>query len=199
MKQKSLNLFLNNYLDGMKRLGVSEESIQRMRDTLKIKRVKTKSNLLIPGDICQHVYLIAHGGFICRYIHEVSGEANTINFYLPDLHPVMACLDSYFTQIPTNCELKAVTDSAVIALPKLVVDDLNKQDPFFASFYKDIVITALMEENELKTKLIAYSSKEKYDFILDEMPSVIQAVPAKYIAEFCGISPAWLSKLKKKG
>ncbi|MEL6670459.1 MAG: hypothetical protein AAFP08_15920, partial [Bacteroidota bacterium] len=67
-----------------------------------------------------------------------------------------------------------------------------------ARFYHDVVITAMVEENEVKTKLIAYSSREKYDFILQEMPTVIQKVPSKYIAEFCGISAEWLSKLRKQ-
>ncbi|MEM6379909.1 MAG: hypothetical protein AAF705_17055, partial [Bacteroidota bacterium] len=140
---------------------------------------------------------VVQGGFVCRYIHEKNGTAKTINFYLVDLHPIMACLDSYFTQTPTHCELKAISDSIVLALPKTVVDHLVEQDKYFAKFHYDVVSTAMMEENELKTKLIAYSSKDKYDFILQEMPSVIQNVPSKYIAEFCGISAEWLSKLKK--
>ncbi|MEM6807022.1 MAG: hypothetical protein AAF696_36815, partial [Bacteroidota bacterium] len=88
--------------------------------------------------------------------------------------------------------------SVVVALPKWVVDGLREKDPYFAKYYHDTVITAMVEENEFKMKLIAYSAKEKYDFIIQEIPSVIQKVPSKYIAEFCGISSEWLSKLKKQ-
>ncbi|MEL6841879.1 MAG: cyclic nucleotide-binding domain-containing protein [Bacteroidota bacterium] len=199
MKQNQITSFITNYLNGMKALSVSDESIDRIREVIEVIRVKSKDTLIIPGEICRHVYVIVQGGFICRYIHEKTGEANTINFYLPDLHPVMACLDSFFTQTPTNCELKSIGDSYVVALPKTMVDVLNREDEFFRAFYHELVITALTGENELKTKLIAYSSQEKYDYIIEEMPSVIQAVPSKYVAEFCGISPGWLSKLKRKG
>ncbi len=198
MKQDTVDLFISNYLQNLQFLKVKEESILRIQKTIKVQRIKSKEALIIPGEVCQHVYVIVQGGFVCRYIHEKKGEAKTINFFLTDLHPVMTCLDSYFTQKPTNCELKAITDSIVVALPKIVVDDLKQEDQYFGRFYHDVVITALTEENELKTKLIAYSSKEKYDFVIEEMPSVIKSVPSKYIAEFCGISSEWLSKLKKK-
>lgn len=198
MNRNQITGFIDNYLHNLQSLQVSAESLAQLRNTLKIIQTKSKETLIHPGEVCRNIYVVAHGGFVCRYIHEKSGEAKTINFYLKDLHPVMACIDSYFTQVPTNCELKAITDSVALAVPKSIIDTLTEQDAFFAKFYHQVVSTAITEENEVKTKLIAYSSKERYQFILKEMPSVIQTVPSKYIAEFCGISPEWLSKLKKQ-
>ncbi|MEL6256514.1 MAG: cyclic nucleotide-binding domain-containing protein [Bacteroidota bacterium] len=198
MNQEQVKSFINEFLKSFEELKFDVDTIHQIRHALKVIRIKSKDTLIISGEVCRNIYLVAEGGFVCRYIHEKSGEAKTINFYLKDLHPFMACLDSYFTQTPTNCELKAVSDSVVLALPKSIVDELNQKDPQFTKFHYEVVITAIVEENEVKTKLIAYSSKEKYDFIMQEMPSVIQAVPSKYIAEFCGISQEWLSKLKKQ-
>ena len=191
--------FLDTYLAGLESLHIAPESLQRMREEIKVRTLKSKENLILPGEICKHTYLVVQGGFVCRHVHGETGEAKTINFYLENLHPVMACVDSYFTQVPTQCELKSITQSTVMMMPKATVDALRAVDDHFAAFYHDVVITALVEENEVKTKLIACSSKEKYQFIVDEMPMVIQTVPSKYIAEFCGISPEWLSKLKKQG
>ncbi|HAA13704.1 MAG TPA: hypothetical protein DCE41_19230 [Cytophagales bacterium] len=198
MSQESAKLFKENYLTNLQAMQVMPESIQLLRQKAKVVLVKSKHTLIMPGEINKNVYLVIEGGFVCRYIHETTGEAKTINFYLQDLHPVMACVDSYFTQVPTHCELKAVTDSVVLATPKMVMDQIVAEDLHFANFHHQVVNTAMVEENELKMKLIAYSAKEKYDFIIEEMPSVIQKVPSKYIAEFCGISPEWLSKLKKQ-
>ena len=198
MDQDQIMQFLEEYLNNLQNFGMAEESTQLIRDNTKVIQVKSKDTLILPGDICKNVYLVVHGGFVCRYIHEKTGKANTINFYLENLHPVMACVDSFFTDVPTHCELKAIADSIVLALPKSVAEALKEQDKSYAKFYYDVIITAMVEENELKMKLIAYSSKEKYDYIMDEMPMVFQAVPSKYIAEFCGISPEWLSKLKKQ-
>ena len=199
MNREKTTQFIDSYLKNLQNRKVTEETIQQMKAQIKVVGVKSKNTLIIPGEICKNIYLVVDGGFVCRHIHEKDGSAKTINFYLTDLHPIMACLDSFFTQTSTNCELRAISNSVVAALPKTVMDTLIDQDKYFAKFHFEIVSTAMREENELKTKLIAYSSKEKYDFIVQEMPSVIQKVPSKYIAEFCGISAEWLSKLKKQG
>ncbi|MEM1357576.1 MAG: hypothetical protein AAGF89_05230 [Bacteroidota bacterium] len=198
MNPGEIDEFLATYFDNLRQLRVAEESIAALSKTVKAISVRSKDMLIGPGEVNKHVYLVVQGGFVCRYVEERSGVANTINFYLDDLHPIMACLDSYFTQTPTSCELMAITKSTVLALPKVIVDELRDKDAAFETFHYEVVATAMREENELKTKLIAYSAKDKYDFILGEMPSVIQRVPGKYIAEFCGISQAWLSKLKKQ-
>ena len=198
MIQDKVAQFIFDYFNDLQSRRIKRESIQTMQTHLKVIEVKSKNTLINVGEVCRNINLVVDGGFVCRYIHEKKGTATTINFYLDDLHPIMACLDSYFTQTPTNCELKAIADSVVMALPKTVVDSLVEQDEYFAKFHYEVVSTAMREENELKTNLIAYSSKEKYGFIVQHMPSVVQTVPSKYIAEFCGISAEWLSKLKKQ-
>lgn len=198
MTHNNMTQFIFEYFESLKKLNVEPASIQKIQNHIKGIEVKSKSTLVNQGEICTHVYLVVEGGFVCRHIHEKTGAANTINFYLDDLHPIMVCLDSYFTQTPTNCELKAISDSVVLALPKTVVDSLVESDVHFAKFQRETMSTAMMEENELKANLISFSSKEKYAFVMKEMPSVIKRVPSKYIAEFCGISAEWLSKLKKQ-
>ena len=83
-------------------MGVAEQALELMEENATIERIKSKDTLIIPGEVCKYVYLVVQGGFVCRYVHEATGMAKTINFYLPNLHPVMACLDSYFAQKPTN-------------------------------------------------------------------------------------------------
>lgn len=198
MKKQEAEHAFDNYLLALNSLGISQESTRYAKEHVTLVSVKSRKTLLLPGEICKDVYLILEGGFVCRYIHEKTGVAKTINFYLQDVHPLMVCLDSYFTQTATNCELRAVRNSYVAALPKLIIDKLREEDWEFAKFYHEGYTTAMVEENELKSKLIVYSPKEMFEYIMSEMPTVLQQVPSKYIAELCGISPEWLSKLKKR-
>ncbi|MEL7535162.1 MAG: hypothetical protein AAFN10_27915, partial [Bacteroidota bacterium] len=122
----------------------------------------------------------------------------TINFFLSDLHPFMSCIDSYFTQMPSSCELRAVADSIVLTMSKIDLEAMIENHPELRQFYHSRVVQALIEENELKLKIISYSSKQLYQYLIEELPIVIQQVPSKYIAEFMGISAEWLSKLKRK-
>lgn len=162
-----------------------------------LRRMKSNSLLIGPGKVCDSVFLVVEGGFVCRYIDPEQETGKTINFYLNDVHPFMACIDSYFTQTPTQCELRAISDAAVIQIKKKDLDTLLEMDASLRQFYQELVVTALREENDLKLKIIAYPSEQLYRYFMEYFPSVIQRVPSKYIAELMGISPEWLSKLKR--
>jgi hypothetical protein len=85
----------------------------------------------------------------------------------------------------------------VLKMKKRDLEALLGMDAKLSAFYQSMVIKVLTEENDLKLKIIAYSSDQLYRYFLENFPIVIQRVPAKYIAELMGISPEWLSKLKR--
>ena len=182
----------------LEHLRISEETRQQIADKIEVRRVKSNAILLMPGNTCTHVYFVVSGGFVCRYFNENLEIPKTINFYLDDLHPFMACVDSYFSQQPTACELRAVRDSVVLSMSKRNLDAMMQSNPVLQGFYDSLVIQALIEENELKLKIISHNAEQLYQYLLDELPAVIQKVPSKYIAEFMGISAEWLSKVKRR-
>jgi CRP-like cAMP-binding protein len=196
-KNEKLNL-LTPLFSLLEHLRISEETQQVIADKIEVKRVKSNAALLMPGTTCTQVYFVVSGGFVCRYFNENLEGPKTINFYLDDLHPFMASVDSYFTQQPSNCELRAVRDSVVLSMSKNNLDALLNSSPILQDFYISLVIQALVEENELKLKIISHNAEQLYQYLLDELPAVIQKVPSKYIAEFMGISAEWLSKVKKR-
>lgn len=182
----------------LEHLRISEETRQQIADKIEVRRVKSNSILLMPGNTCTHLYFVVSGGFVCRYFNENLEIPKTINFYLDDLHPFMACVDSYFSQQPSACELRAVRDSVVLSMSKKNLDAMMQSNPVLQGFYDSLVIQALVEENELKLKIISHNAEQLYQYLLDELPAVIQKVPSKYIAEFMGISAEWLSKVKRR-
>lgn len=182
----------------LQHLHISEAARLDIAGKIEVLHLKSNAVLLKPGKTCTHIYFIVSGGFVCRYFNENLETPKTINFYLDNLHPFMACVDSYFTQQPGACELRAVRQSVVLAMSKKNLDQIIQAQPALRDFYDSLVIRALVEENELKLKIISHNAEQLYQYLLDELPVVIQKVPSKYIAEFMGISAEWLSKVKRK-
>ena len=176
---------------------LSATTAQFIEEKIQVLHFKNNEVAIKPGAICDRVYLVVQGGFVCRYINEATETEKTINFYLEDVHPFMACVDSFFSQKPTSCELRAICPSMVWALHRKDLDQLFEMDKSIFNFYNAQVISALTEENELKLKIIALPSEALYQYIMDTFPMVIKKVPSKYIAELMGISAEWLSKLKR--
>ncbi|MCG8332703.1 MAG: hypothetical protein MI974_33770, partial [Chitinophagales bacterium] len=59
-------------------------------------------------------------------------------------------------------------------------------------------IKTLLDKNELRALLISLSSEEMLQYLHEHYPQILQQIPSKYVANFLGITPQWLSKLKHK-
>lgn len=185
-------------LEALQLLGVSAETAQVLDENITSLKVKSNVQLVRSGQINTHLYYVLNGGFVCRFISEGTKVERSINFYLNELHPIMACIDSYFSQTKTSCELRAIADSTVLAIPKKDLDRLIEQDAQLKMIFDTLLVKVLMEENDLKLKIIAYKPDTLYQYLIKTFPVIIQKVPSKYIAELMGISAEWLSKLKSK-
>lgn len=189
---------LNNLIQELLKADIAPESIEQILQKAKRISVKSQAKLVEPEQVCDKAYFILKGGFVCRYINDELELEKTINFYLDDFHPFMSCVDSFFSGAKTQCELRAIVPSEVLALSKKELDAFIYQDVKLFHFYHKLVTTALQEENDFKLKIIAYSSEKLYQYLITHCPVIIQKVPSKYVAEFMGISPEWLSKLKHR-
>jgi CRP-like cAMP-binding protein len=185
-------------LQELLKANVSSDSVRKLLEIIKFQEVKNQQLLVIPGEICDKIFFVLEGGFVCRYVDEANEVEKTINFYLDNLHPFMSCVDSFFSELPTRCELRAISGAKVLVLSKKDLQLLMSEDMALFRFYHSMVTKALQEENDLKLKLIAYTSEQLYQYLIGQLPVVIQRVPSRFIAEFMGISPEWLSKLKHR-
>lgn len=185
-------------LQELLKANVSSDSVRKLLEIIKFQEVKSQQLLVMPGEICDKIFFVLEGGFVCRYVDEANEVEKTINFYLDNLHPFMSCVDSFFSELPTRCELRAISGAKVLVLSKKDLQLLMSEDMALFKFYHSMVTKALQEENDLKLKLIAYTSEQLYQYLIGQLPVVIQRVPSRFIAEFMGISPEWLSKLKHR-
>lgn len=177
---------------------VEDTTLASLAQAVSVSEVKNRTSLVKPGEVCQHVYFILDGGFVCRYYDDEITDGKTVYFYLTDLHPFMACVDSYFTGDKTSLELKAIMDSRVASLKMDDLQPLMAKDVQLFKFFHSIVLRALLEETDFRVKLISFTSERLYRHLLKHFLPIVRQVPAKYIAEFMGISPEWLTKLKSR-
>ena len=159
---------------------------------------KTHEILLRVGEQCNSVYYVQKGGFLRRFYNEHSDVLRTISFHLPNHRPFMTLNESYFAQKASLYEIRAFQQSEVLLFSRELIDEMSVKHAFLQEFYHRWILGTLIFENEFKSRLISYSSKEFYDYLCQEYPEIIKEVPSKYIAEVMRISPEWLSKLRQK-
>ncbi|MEO0572185.1 MAG: hypothetical protein AAF039_10815 [Bacteroidota bacterium] len=109
---------------------------------------------------------------------------------------MMTVLSSYFSDSLSQCQLKAVMKSEVMVVKKKAIMDALEKDVQLKEAYareREYVILTL---HEFHTNQLTLGSKDLFQYLLEDCNEVVRQVPAKYIAEFMGVSAEWLSKIR---
>ena len=165
---------------------------------LSFKELKKNEVLVKPGDYCSTGYIVVSGGLIVSHVNQYNQEEKVVNFFLPSLQPFATATDSYFTGKKTHCKLFAFEKTIVCYISKSDFENKLKADSEMMNYYLISLNQMLVFESNLRMKLLTFTSKQFYYFLLKEYPQIVQNIPTKYIAQFMGISREWLSKIKSQ-
>jgi CRP-like cAMP-binding protein len=189
-----INSAFTSYLSNF---DLSNTQVEKIIAIGKIRQVKNNSVLVSHNSICDKAYFLLEGVFVCSYINEEKDLSKAVGFYIENVHRFFTCTDAFLFAQQTNYELRAIKKAIVIELSRDDIEDIVKDDIGLFRFYFQVVAKGLFEANELKSKMITESSENLFKYLTSEYPQLIKSVSSKYIAEFMGITPEWLSKIRK--
>ncbi len=175
-----------------KKLDILFEEFEKIGTAIKLQSHKTLIDL---NEIANKMFFVKKGGAVLYHIHPKTGEERAINFFIPDYHPVATIAESFAYGKPSKYRLATFTNSELIEISKEAATSL-RNSPELGEIFQNYGIMTLLEKNELRAMLISLSSEEMLHYLHANLPQIIQQVPSKYIANFLGITPQWLSKLK---
>lgn len=165
------------------------------------------SGLLVPGSVKQGEFVENSGKVTPSFIHVVSGclmtyfsdkdghdhviQFATAGWWTGDLH-------SFTRQVPSIYSTRALADSEILYLPKTDMDNLLEKVQKFERFFRIIFQNSLVTHQQRIIQNFSATAEERYEFFLQKYPSLEQYVPLKYIASYLGITPEFLSKIRRK-
>ena len=188
-------MILRQYRDKINN-GLSSEINDVLFEICDFINVKGQKNLVSIGQRTSDIYYVLKGGFVSQCFNEKHGKFHTVDFYLDDYQSYMSVLGAYSNNEKSSFQLKAFANSDVLVYQKDDLLALTEQSDEFHQFYYNSIISTIVNENKLRAKKLTLSSEEFYAFLLKEYLPIVKKVPSKYIAEYMGISPQWLSRIK---
>jgi len=187
---------MDKFIEVLKKYKLTEKDIELLKGIAIPENVKTNKALIDYDNTCNNIYFVLKGGFVMQLLKD-DGNEKTINFFLDNFQPFMTIPQSYFSEISTNCKLMAIRNSDILKLPKTDLVEAIENSSTIKDFYQSQIINALLSELDFRTKLLSYSPKRMYELLISEYQEVIQNVSSRHVANFIGISPEWLSNLKR--
>ena len=98
---------------------------------------------------------------------------------------------------PAMQSIVAIEDSQVWQLQKDDLDRLYVTVPKFERFFRIIMQNAYIREQLRVLQSLSLSAEERYDIFLNKYPQLIPHLTQKQIASYLGITPEFLSSLRK--
>jgi len=141
-------------------------------------------------------FINVNTGCVMTYFTDKDGQDHVIQFatagwWTGDLH-------SFTKQIPSVYSTRALADSEVLLLPRASMDVLLNTNPKFEKYFRIIFQNSLVTHQHRIIQNFSASAEERYQTFKEKYPPLEQFVPQKYIASYLGITPEFLSKIRRK-
>lgn len=159
--------------------------------TLEVSR---KESLLKVGGACTTINYV-QAGALRAYYQDDHGTESIIMFALQDWW--VTDMYSFISEQPAMLHIDALEDSTIIQLKKEDLEKLYLKVPKFERFFRIIMQNAYIREQLRVIENLSKPAGERYLNFLKKYPKVVERVPLKQIASYLGITPEFLSVVRK--
>jgi CRP-like cAMP-binding protein len=176
---------------------LNDEEWQVLLPYLEISTLQKKKNFAEPGKVCNHIALIVKGSV--RFFHIKDGEEITGYFCFEN--EFTSSYKSFLTRQPSINYIQALEDTQFVSL------SYNSMQKAYADNligYKMERLGRLIAEHYLicyedrVTSFVTQTPEERYNKLLETGGEILQRIPQHYIANFLGITPVSLSRIRRR-
>ncbi|GMN05374.1 hypothetical protein MTsPCn5_07620 [Croceitalea sp. MTPC5] len=124
------------------------------------------------------------------------GREDYLEFFL--LGSFACDLESLSTQTTSKKNLMAMSDCSVLYIPRAKLLELYEVSPSYERLGRKMLEHLVASQHQFAAILKNLSPQEKYAFIKEKRPQLLQQVPLKYLASYLGLARETLSRIRKK-
>jgi CRP-like cAMP-binding protein len=178
-----------------KHISLTEDEFRSFTSLLKSTSLKKGEFLIKAGQTCQYESFVTRG-CLKSYYEDENGFEHILDFpiegwWADDLF-------SFFTQTPSQSSIRAIEDTEVLQINKQDLENVYQQVPKFERFFRLLFQRAYIAQREQINLILSTPAPERYLLFLKKKPYAEKRFSQKDIASYLGITPQFLSALKKR-
>jgi CRP-like cAMP-binding protein len=162
---------------------------------LRYKKLKKRQYLLQAEEICRFEYFVVSGCLRSYYTDE-RGIEHAVQFAIEDWW--IGDMRSFVTQTPAWLNIDALEDSEVLMLSRENIDQLYTRIPAFERYFRIRIQNAFIAEQQRIGAGLSQSAEQRYLAFIEKYPAMEQRIPQVHIAAYLGITPEFLSTIRRK-
>jgi CRP-like cAMP-binding protein len=173
---------------------LSDDELTLIEKYFEIARVDKKDFLLTDGKICNFIAFISEGAI--RHFHLKNGVEKTCDISFANSW--VTDFQSFTQGTPCVMNLQALEDTTLLVIKRNNLSELYKECGKYETFGRLMAEQVAQRATEIAMSLSSDKPEERYLNLIESHPDIFQRVQQKYIANFLGISPESLSRIRKR-
>jgi CRP/FNR family transcriptional regulator, cyclic AMP receptor protein len=184
---------INQYIHSCTPL--TETQLTFFNSHLIAKNISKKTMLLQEGEICNFEAFIVKGCIKTYYIDKNGFEVILTfaceNWWVSDI-------SSFQEHKPSKMFIETIEETELLILTPQSKELILQKIPALERMFRLMVQRHLATYQERLFGNISWTAEERYESFLEKYPDLPQRIPQHLIASYLGISPEFLSRIRKR-
>ncbi|GAB3334920.1 Crp/Fnr family transcriptional regulator [Larkinella ripae] len=174
---------------------LTDEEFALVTTHFTLRKLKKKQFLLQQGDVCRYESFVV-SGCLKSYHTDDQGVDHILRFSVEDWWA--GDLDSFLHHTPSSFNIEAIEPVTLLVIDQPALDQLYQHVPKLETFFRLLNQNALIATSQRVINTLSIPAKERYEQFLTAYPQLAPRIPLKDIAAYLGITPVFLSKLRRE-
>jgi CRP/FNR family transcriptional regulator, anaerobic regulatory protein len=185
-----------NFINHIRKyIELDDHSAALLNQYITSHKLKRKEFLLKESQICQSIYFVEKG---CLRMYFIDSKLNEQITQFALEHWWMTDHFSFLDNKPSAYFIQTIEKSEILAISASSFEAMLLEIPQMERYFR-IVMQRSVAAAQLRNKYMYEMSKEEfYQLFSTSFPEFVQRVPQYMIASYLGLTPQYVSELRKK-
>ncbi len=173
---------------------LNNEEIEVIKRRFSSRKIKRRQTILQEGQICKHYTFVAEG---CFKMYGIDDKGYEHNIQFAAENDWIADISSFHSQKPSKLYIEAIEASEIIQIEQQDLYFLYLNIPKLDRIFKVIIENKFVELQNRVLQTFSSTAETRYLSFLEQYPHLSNRLPNTQIASYLGITPEFLSKIRK--
>lgn len=177
-----------------KYLPLEEEEKEMIAGRASRRKIKRRQMILQEDFTCKHYTFVVQG---CFRMYAVDDKGTEHNVQFAAENDWIADIGSFHSGKPSGFFIEALEPSEIIQIERQDLYFLYLNVPKLDRIFKVIIENKFVELQNRVLQNISSTAQQRYLYFLEQYPHLANRLPNTQIASYLGITPEFLSKIRK--
>ena len=184
---------LKNSIDSV--VSLTAEEMALFQQSVEVRTLAKNDFFVEVGQVCNYIGFVNQGALIYFKLMDNGNEVTTDFAFEGDWVTVN---QSRLNNSPSMINIKAIENAELFVLKQQELNDLYIKIPKIERLGRILMEQAYLKLVQQSVDLQVLTATERYENLLHQFPEIFQRVQLYHIANYLGIAPKSLSRIRKE-